>query len=376
MDARFLKRQTDPVQEQQWLQWVSPDCPDLNHYLQEHGEQYEALFFVAYLYATTTRTLPSVRQPSILIPTAHDEPPIYGRFFDSFFYQPFRLFLCSQKEKEFLTQRTAPAPVDFHWEQHPVVSVGVDLPELGGWAPLSQLPEHYFLYVGRIQKEKSVDELLDGYLDLPAAFRKKYPLVLIGRANISIPADPTVIPLGFVSEEVKARALRFCSLFILPSQFESLSLSLLEAWSFQRPCLVKEDRPSSGSLRTKSRWLAYICHADFIKNPKRRWHYRCHSFSHLDKGRLEYVRSQYTWDKAEALFGHVKAAREHPWRIWMCGTPTQCRFSESRCPHLNFSDSAAINTRRSLHFGSGSQQSPRLRKTVFWPSAGTVGEKR
>ena len=89
-------------------QWVGPDCPDLNRYLRRNGEQYEALFFVTYLYATTTRTLPSICERSILIPTAHDEPPIYGRFFDSFFYQPFRLFFCSQKEKEFRIQRTAP----------------------------------------------------------------------------------------------------------------------------------------------------------------------------------------------------------------------------------------------------------------------------
>ena len=52
---------------------------------------------------------------------------------------------------------------------------------------------------------------LYAYLALPANFRQKYPLVLVGRANLDIPEDPTIISLGFVREDIKARALRFCS---------------------------------------------------------------------------------------------------------------------------------------------------------------------
>ena len=51
-------------------------------------------------------------------------------------------------------------PVHFHWEQHPVVSVGVDLPKLEGWEPHSARTARTLFLVRRPDsKEKSVDGL-------------------------------------------------------------------------------------------------------------------------------------------------------------------------------------------------------------------------
>jgi glycosyltransferase involved in cell wall biosynthesis len=53
-----------------------------------------------------------------------------------------------------------------------------------------------------------------------------------------IPALPGVRALGFVSEEDKWDALAACDLLVMPSQYESLSIALLEAWCVGKPVLV------------------------------------------------------------------------------------------------------------------------------------------
>ena len=43
-------------------------------HLRDHGNEYDAVMFLPYLYATTVRGLPHVRDRSVLVPALHDEP--------------------------------------------------------------------------------------------------------------------------------------------------------------------------------------------------------------------------------------------------------------------------------------------------------------
>ena len=60
----------------------------------------------------------------------------------------------------------------------------------------------------------------------------------MGKAVCNIPKHPDIIPLGFVSEEDKFSGLSDAISLVLPSQYESLSIAVLEAMALGVPVLV------------------------------------------------------------------------------------------------------------------------------------------
>ena len=55
---------------------------------------------MTYLYYTTVKGLPLVKDKAILISTAHDEPPIYLKTFDTLFSDAEGTFLSDRGGKE------------------------------------------------------------------------------------------------------------------------------------------------------------------------------------------------------------------------------------------------------------------------------------
>jgi glycosyltransferase involved in cell wall biosynthesis len=236
LDQKVLQRRSSVAEDREWLREIGPDCGELHDYIRIHAPEFDVIVFYTYLYATTTLTLPMVREKAVLVPTAHDEPPIHTRPFDTFFQLP-RLLLCSTPEEEsFLRLRTAGAMAPSM-----VAGIGVDIPadvDAQLFRQRYSVPGKYFLYVGRIQKEKGADTLFDYYLSLPPGVRETYPLVLLGKAAMEIPGSPDIRHVGFVSEEEKYSAMAGATLLVAPSQFESLSMVLLEAWAVGTPVIV------------------------------------------------------------------------------------------------------------------------------------------
>ena len=71
----------------------------------DHADDYEAFIFMTYLYYTTVKGLPLVKDKAILISTAHDEPPIYLKTFDTLFQMPKALFYLTVEEKKFVERK-------------------------------------------------------------------------------------------------------------------------------------------------------------------------------------------------------------------------------------------------------------------------------
>ena len=63
-------------------------------------------------------------------------------------------------------------------------------------------------------------------------------LVLMGKAVCEIPKHPDIISLGFVTDEDKFDGISGAKALILPSKFESLSISVLEAMTLSKPVIV------------------------------------------------------------------------------------------------------------------------------------------
>ena len=66
----------DTADEMEWLKRQGPWSPGLMEYLKRHHKNYETLIFYTYLYAPTVLGLQIDPGRSILVPTAHDEPPM------------------------------------------------------------------------------------------------------------------------------------------------------------------------------------------------------------------------------------------------------------------------------------------------------------
>jgi glycosyltransferase involved in cell wall biosynthesis len=60
---------------------------------------------------------------------------------------------------------------------------------------------------------------------------------------MELPRDPSIIYVGYLSEQEKQEALMGAACVLIPSVMESLSLLLLESFAARTPVLVREGSP-------------------------------------------------------------------------------------------------------------------------------------
>ncbi len=104
----------------------------------------------------------------------------------------------------------------------------------------------FILFLGRLVPEKGVHYLIEAYKH--AATDKK--LVIAGGSSHSdkyekqlhemAAGDPGIIFTGFVQGELWAELLSNCYIYVLPSDIEGMPISLLEAMSYGKCCLVSD----------------------------------------------------------------------------------------------------------------------------------------
>ena len=243
LSANIINRLDSAGEAEQirWMQEQGPCSTPLLAYLRDNVAEYEAFYFFTYLYATTYFGLPIVGNKAILVSFAHDEWPIWLNMWEPFFERPRHFIFSTPEERDFLRRRFPRAAL-----QGDVVGVGIDVP--GEPVPRRftgryGITNHYALYLGRIDEAKNCTMLI-AYFD---HFKRHIDregsdliLILLGREAMAIPERPWMRHLGFVDEQTKFDALAACEALIMPSQLESLSLVLLEAWKVGKPVLVNE----------------------------------------------------------------------------------------------------------------------------------------
>ena len=223
--------------EEKWFEKQGPYSPAAIDYIRKNKDNYDVFIFVTYLYYLTVKGLPEVAEKSILIPTAHDEPYIHFKTYESFFRLP-RVFVFLTDEEKALVQGL------FDCRDIPcrVMGTGVEVPcepDEAGFRSKFGIEGDYIIYVGRIDEGKCCPELFRYFTE----YKKRRPgsglkLVLMGKPVCEIPADSDIISLGFVSEEDKFSGIAGAKCLVLPSRFESLSISVLEAMTLSVPVIV------------------------------------------------------------------------------------------------------------------------------------------
>jgi glycosyltransferase involved in cell wall biosynthesis len=298
LNARVLGGKVVPGHLQEsWMTMQGPLLTSLPEWLSERAASFDAAAFFTYLYYSTWAGLPvaSALTPTILHPTAHDEPPLYLPIFDVMFRLPHGFGYLTEEERLLVDRRfgiTGPFAV---------TGIGIELDKPSDAARFRDrydIAGPYLLYVGRLDPHKGSTELHDHFV----AYKRRNPgplkLVVMGDPVRPLPPHPDIVVTGFVDEQTKHDAYDGALSLVHPSYFESFSLVLAEAWAHRRPAIVQgRSAVLAGQARRSGGGLPYVGFAEFeaavdIVQEDQRLAHRLGS-----QGRA-YVEARYEW-------GHV-----------------------------------------------------------------------
>lgn len=225
-------------QELEWLQRQGPVCPELVEYLKKEHERFDLLVFFTYLYYPTYYGLQVAPEKSVLVPTAHDEPPLKLGIFKEMFQLPSSFLFNSEAEELLVLERF---PV--HKKMRETIGMGMELldqPDASVFRKAHNISGKYFLYAGRIDGGKGLEELFRYF----SFFKEEHPatgnlkLILIGKLGMKLPSDKSIRYIGFVDEAEKLSAMAGAVAVLQPSKMESLSIVTLEAFSVGSPVVA------------------------------------------------------------------------------------------------------------------------------------------
>ncbi|MDI3534974.1 MAG: hypothetical protein PWQ82_1339 [Thermosediminibacterales bacterium] len=228
--------------ELEWMKQQGPLALGLLNYLRKNKSKYDVIIFMTYLYFTTYFGLHIAPEKSILVPTAHDEPPIYLSIYYSLFHLPRAIMYNTIEEREFIHGKFKN---DYIPSQ--IAGVGVEVPNKINAEEFRNkydigtnmiIGDKFILYIGRVDPSKGCDELFNYFIKYKERNKNDIKLVLMGKPVMQIPKHPDIIPLGFVSDQDKFNGISAAELVVMPSHFESLSMVVLESMKLGKPVLV------------------------------------------------------------------------------------------------------------------------------------------
>ncbi len=128
-----------------------------------------------------------------------------------------------------------------------------------------RLPERYFLFVGRLIREKGVFDLLEAYANVKPALRAQVGLVLVGegseRRELEDRASKieagTIRFLGFVHREELAEIYALSDGLIFPTHSDPWGLVVNEAMACGRPVIATTVAGCSPDL-VEDRWNGFV----------------------------------------------------------------------------------------------------------------------
>jgi glycosyltransferase involved in cell wall biosynthesis len=321
--------------EMEWLKRQGPWSPGLTEYVKRHHKQYEALIFFTYLYAPTVLGVQVDPARTILVPTAHDEPPIHLGIYKEVFGLPKAIGYLTEPERKFVTQT-----FERNAAIEETVGCGVDIPphhayprsspasgsdavaapdtppqdadESASSADTERFPSHvssrgasfrrrhrihgpFALYGGRIDPGKGCEELIE-YFSTYVRDGGDASLVLMGLKLMPLPEESFINFAGMLSEQERTQALEAATVVTCPSPYESLSLIALESLAVGTPilCNARSDvlvdhcLRSNGGLFYRDRDEFVECLKLLVADERLR--------AAMGRSGREYVRRNYRWD--------------------------------------------------------------------------------
>jgi glycosyltransferase involved in cell wall biosynthesis len=232
--------------------------PGLLAFVAANKSNYDRFILLPYLYGPVLDAVRIVGKRGAFMPCLHDESYAYLPDIAEAIYQAGLLLFISEGEQELAYRLFGPGIV----AKSKLVGAGVEsgpvAPETESNAPKTENGK-YLLYLGRKDPGKNVPLLLNAF----ARFRAVRPnsalrLVLAGPGPAFTSLPPQTVDAGSVSNEKKEELLRNCAVLVQPSENESFSRVIMEAWFSGKPVAV-HSRCGATSIPVKAvegGWLA------------------------------------------------------------------------------------------------------------------------
>ena len=299
ISARISREGHNKDDEIEWMKQQGPYSTKLLDFICSNKDTYVYFVFVTYLYCTTFFGLPLVKEKAILVPTAHDEPPIYFSIFESLFRLPKAIIFNTEEEKKFVESmfKTQDIPND-------IIGIGIDVPEKIDPDDFKTKYKVYtfIIYAGRIDESKGCGELFEYFLRYKKETQSEIKLVLLGKPVMKVPEHPDILSLGFVSEQDKFNGIKASQMLIMPSKYESFSMVIMEAWLCNKAVLVNGDcKVLKGHAAKSNGGLWYQNYDEFreglslmLSNEKLK--------GGMGRNGKRYVEENYGWNKIEEKY--------------------------------------------------------------------------
>ncbi|HEY0238850.1 MAG TPA: glycosyltransferase [Friedmanniella sp.] len=150
------------------------------------------------------------------------------------------LSVPTQRAADLLAAATGLGPAE-------VVSCGIDLVRFATTRPLAGSAAPTLLFVGRLEREKHVDELLRAFAGLPRALRARLEIVGMGSLRPSLETLAEVLGvgehvqfLGAVDDDAVLAAYGRADVFVMPGTAELQSIATLEAMAAGLPVVAAD----------------------------------------------------------------------------------------------------------------------------------------
>jgi glycosyltransferase involved in cell wall biosynthesis len=222
--------------ELKWLDARGPKSRSLMRHLRNHGDAYDFCLFFSYCYCHAYHGARAVPSRAILVPRAERDAAIGLRLFRDVF-RGARAILYNSSEERSLIHAVAEN------QQVPgvVVGAGADVPEspqAGRFRQKHNIRGPFAIYVGRVDERRGCSELFNFFQRYATDSSSRLSLVVVGDGPLSVPKHPRIRHLGVLDDSDKFDALSAAEALVLPSRFESLSRTALEAWALGKPVLA------------------------------------------------------------------------------------------------------------------------------------------
>jgi glycosyltransferase involved in cell wall biosynthesis len=240
-----------------------------------------------------------------LIPCFHDEPQLQWVTTAEMLEYSRNIFFLTEEEKT-LAIRYFGQRLGRRLVESPVIGVGVelsvnieDLIKLANSIEKDiriryQLPESFFVYVGRKDIGKNIFALLHYFRDYHSNGGEA-ALVFLGGGDASlVPTEKGFLDLGFIPEVDKYLVLSQSLGLINLSKNESFSLVLMEAWLCEIPVIVHQDcEVTTGHCRNSQGGIPISSSEEFQAALKVLMSQEANKV--LAKAGKRYVQSHYSW---------------------------------------------------------------------------------
>lgn len=209
---------------------------ELFSFIKENKDNYKAIIPITLDYPHVYYTTAYAPEKTVIIPTMHYHKVAFRSILTSVFTKAAYIGFNTNAE-----QKLAERIFGTHMSPHGIISVGIELAAPSDWETTKHkynLPEEYLLYVGRVDQGK-LNNVFSYFLN----YKKQNPVsklkfVLVGKQYSEPFVHPDIIYTDFIEEEEKIAIIQHSKITINPSQYESLSLILLEAMALNKAILV------------------------------------------------------------------------------------------------------------------------------------------